>query len=356
MTVQLQQPLSGLKILDFSTLFPGPYATHILCDLGAEVLRVEAPHRPDLLKILPPLIEGESAAHLSINRNKNSVALDLRETADRDKVHELLQQYDILVEQFRPGVMAKYALDFNSLKDQYPQLIYCSITGYGQTGPLKDRAGHDINYLALSGLASYSGTTETGPVLSAVQTADTAGSHHAVMGILAAVISRSQHGQGCHIDISMSDCALSLNAMYGASFLATNQAPTYASEVLNGGHFYGYYQTLDRQYLSIGSLEPKFMLGFFQALGQPLWAARTTHTQNDEVQQLRQDIASLIAQKKLVEWQDIFEQIDVCVEPVLDLHQVKTHPHFQQRNMFIKTKTKSGKNVLQIGNPIKFSS
>ena len=146
-------PLSQLRILDFSTLLPGPYATMILADMGADVIRVESPTRPDLLRVSPPMLDERSFAHLSINRNKRSIALNLKSAKAQGIIHKLLQSYDVVVEQFRPGVMARLGLDYEALKAINPHLIYCSITGYGQTGPNKDKAGHDINYLALSGLA-----------------------------------------------------------------------------------------------------------------------------------------------------------------------------------------------------------
>ena len=199
-----QGPLTGLKVLDFSTLLPGPYATQMLADMGAEVLRVEAPGRYDMMRDVEPKINGASCAHGSVNRNKRSLALDLKHPEAGNIIRKLLADYDIVVEQFRPGVMKRLGLDYDSLAATNPRLIYCSITGYGQTGPLKDRAGHDINYLSLAGLASFSGRKETGPVLSGTQIADVGGgSHHAVMGILAAVIQRHTTGKGQYIDISV---------------------------------------------------------------------------------------------------------------------------------------------------------
>ena len=202
-------PLKGIKILDFSTLLPGPYATQLLADMGAEVLRIESPTRPDLVKFMPPMLgkgKGKvSAVHACLNRNKQCMAIDLKSAEAEEIVHKLVKEYDIVIEQFRPGVMKRLGLDYESLKKAQPKLIYCSITGYGQTGPLKNKAGHDINYLALSGLASYSGRKETGPVLSGTQIADIAGgSHHAVMAIQAAIIQRSVNETGQYLDVSMS--------------------------------------------------------------------------------------------------------------------------------------------------------
>lgn len=199
-------PLAGLKILDFTTLLPGPYATQLLADMGAEVLRVESPTRPDLVKLMPPFVGDKScrvsAAHATLNRNKQSISIDLKHEDAKEIIHKLVREYDVVIEQFRPGVMQRLGLDYNSLKKIQQKLIYCSITGYGQTGPLKDRAGHDINYLALSGLASFSGRKETGPVLSGTQIADIAGgSHHAVMAIMAAHIQRMTTNEGQYLDI-----------------------------------------------------------------------------------------------------------------------------------------------------------
>jgi alpha-methylacyl-CoA racemase len=150
----MKTPLQGLKVLDLSTLLPGPYASLMLADLGAEVLRVEAPNRPDMVRALPPKdASGQSAAHSYLNRGKKAIALDLKQAEGVELLRELVKHYDILLEQFRPGVMAKLGLDYTTLSAINPRLIYCSITGYGQTGPNRDRAGHDINYLALAGVS-----------------------------------------------------------------------------------------------------------------------------------------------------------------------------------------------------------
>ncbi len=289
-------PLSGLKVLDFSTLLPGPYATLLMADMGADVLRVEALKRPDMLRSTPPMVDGISAAHATINRNKRSLAVDLKKKSAIELMKKLVASHDVLVEQFRPGVMARLGLDYETLKAINPGLIYCSITGYGQTGPMANRAGHDINYLSLSGLASYTGRKRSGPVPPGVQVADVAGgSHHAVMGILAAVFQRQGTGQGQHIDISMSDAALSLNAVFGASYLAGGKVPGLEEDLLNGGIFYDFYQTSDNRYLSVGSLEPQFATGFFQAIGKPEWLSKAVNFTAEVQQQLKTDIQSVIS-------------------------------------------------------------
>ncbi|MFT6284581.1 MAG: crotonobetainyl-CoA:carnitine CoA-transferase CaiB-like acyl-CoA transferase [Arenicella sp.] len=345
-------PLSQLKVLDFSTLLPGPYATMMLADMGADVIHVESPTRPDLLRVTPPMFDARSYVHLSINRNKRSLALNLKSTQAREIIHQLLQNYDVVVEQFRPGVMARLGLDYEALKAINPQLIYCSITGYGQTGPHKDKAGHDINYMALSGLASYSGKANTGPVLSGTQIADLAGgSHHAVMAILAAVIKRQQDGEGSYIDISMLDCAFAMNGMSGAAALATGQDPQLGEEILNGGIFYDYYATSDAQHLSVGGLEPKFAHTFFTLIGYPQWLTRCVAPAGKQ-DLLKQDLAALFASQPMQYWLSLFADSDVCVEPVLSVQEAAQHPQLKERNMVNQAMTEDGQVIPQISSPL----
>src|SRR5690606_17117852 len=211
-------PLANLKILDFSTLLPGPYATMMLADMGAEVLRIEAPDRVDLAKVMPPFDGKFSTTFSYLGRGKQTLQLNLKQPERVEKVKQLVQEYDIVLEQFRPTVMASLGIAYDVLKAIIPRLISCAVTGYVQTGPSKDSAGHDINYLAISGVARHCGRADSGPPPMGIQIADVAGgSHHAGMGILAAVIQRQQTGQGAAIDISMTDAAVALNATAGAA-------------------------------------------------------------------------------------------------------------------------------------------
>lgn len=349
-------PLQGLKILDFTTLLPGPYATMLLADMGAEVLRIESPTRPDMLRGLPPIIDTEnpvSAAHATINRNKKSLALDLKTPEAKEIIRRLLREYDIVIEQFRPGVMEKLGLGYESLRAIRADIIYCSITGYGQSGPLKQRAGHDINYLARSGLASYSGRSKSGPSLSGMQIADIAGgSHHAVMAILAAVYKRMQNNSGVHIDISMTDCTFALNAINGANALAENCDPQLEMELLNGGSFYDYYRTADNRYLAVGSLEPQFAKAFFAGIGHPEWINRVLEA--DQQEQLKRDISDTVAQRNLGEWIDVFDGNDACVEPVLNFSEAAESTLMQERKMLCLASTSNGYTIRQINTPFCF--
>ena len=284
-------PLSSLKVLDFSTLLPGPFASLMLADMGAEVLRVESPTRVDLTRIMPPHVDGVSANHAYLNRNKRCISLDLKAPAAVEVVKQLVAEYDIVLEQFRPGVMDRLGIGYAVLKAINPGLIYVSITGYGQTGPYKDRAGHDINYLAVAGVASHTGRADSGPLPLGMQVADIAGgSLHGVIGLLAAVVQRQATGQGQQVDISMTDCSFSLNAMAGAAALTAGIEPEMQGNALNGGSFYDYYRAKDGQWFSVGSLEPQCMQQLCNALGRPELAALGLRP--DKQEELKREIRS----------------------------------------------------------------
>ena len=320
-------PLASLKVLDFSTLLPGPFASLLLADMGAEVLRIESPTRMDLLRVLPPHDQGVSASHAYLNRNKRSLALDLKQPEALEVIKQLLQDHDIVLEQFRPGVMERLGLGYEALKAINPKLIYVSITGYGQTGPYRDRAGHDINYLALAGLASYTGRADSGPLPLGIQAADIAGgSLHGVIGLLAAVIARQQTGQGQHLDVSMTDCAFSLNAMAGAGYLACGVEPGREEQMLNGGSFYDYYRSRDGRWLSVGSLEPAFMQQLCAALGRPELAADGLSPQPEQQQALKNELKIEFEKHDFAELCELFAGVDACVEPVLSLGEAVQHP------------------------------
>jgi alpha-methylacyl-CoA racemase len=349
--------LEGLKILDFSTLVPGPYATMCLADLGAEVLRIKSGTRPDVVDFLPPFLPGTelSAVTAQLSRNKEVLTLNLKDPRAVDVIHQLLGEYDIIIEQFRPGVMAKLNLDYESLKKVNPKLIYCSLTGYGQTGPMRDRAGHDINYIAMSGVASYSGKKESGPPLIGIQVADIAsGSNNAIIGILSAVIYRERTGKGQNIDVSMTDGMIAFNSfMQGSSYLVNGKDIGMEDNLLNGGSLYDYYETQDGRYLSFGGVEPQFFKAFCKTIGRPELAAGGVEPEN--VVQIKNEILEIIKTKTLDEWMELFNAVDACVEPVLSLGEVLEGPLVEERGMVVEVPGPNGTKVKQIANPIKFS-
>ncbi|UZE10504.1 CaiB/BaiF CoA transferase family protein [Pseudomonas sp. B21-053] len=349
-------PLASLKVLDFSTLLPGPFASLLLADMGAEVLRIESPTRMDLLRVLPPHDQGVSASHAYLNRNKRSLALDLKQPEALAVIKQLLQDHDIVLEQFRPGVMERLGLGYEALKAINPKLIYVSITGYGQTGPYKDRAGHDLNYLALAGLSSYTGRADSGPVPLGMQVADIAGgSLHGVIGLLAAVIARQQTGQGQHIDVSMTDCAFSLNAMAGAGYLACGVEPGREEQMLNGGSFYDYYRSRDGRWLSVGSLEPAFMQQLCSALGRPELAAQGLSPKPEQQQALKNELKMEFEKHDFAELCELFAGVDACVEPVLSLGEAVRHPQLKARGVVTEVPRGDGTNQAQMACPLKFS-
>jgi crotonobetainyl-CoA:carnitine CoA-transferase CaiB-like acyl-CoA transferase len=351
-------PLSGLKILDFSTLLPGPFATLLLADLGAQVIHVESPTRVDLVRVMPPYADGQATAHAYLNRNKQSVALDLKNPNSIARVKQLIAEYDIVVEQFRPDVMTRLGLGYDDLKQINPKLIYCSITGYGQTGTYKNRAGHDINYVSLAGIAGHSGRQDSGPPAMGIQVADVAGgSLHAVIGILSAVIERQRSGLGQHIDISMTDCAFTLNNMAASAQVAGGEEQAPEAATLNGGSYYDYFKTQDGRYISVGSLEPQFMLGLSAALALPVLAEKGASMFPEDRAAVKQAVAAAIAAQPYAHWQQVFATLDVCVEPVLSLKEAAESSLAAERGWVVEVPLTEGnaKTQKQLACPIKFS-
>lgn len=350
-------PLSSLKVLDFTTLLPGPMGAMIMADWGADVVRVESPTRPDMVRMLPPMDDGVSACHGYLNRSKRSLALDLKKPDAVAAVKRLVRDYDIVVEQFRPGVMDRLGVGYEALKAENPGLIFCSITGYGQTGPFKQRAGHDLNYLSIAGVTGYNGRQSSGPAPINVQVADVAGgSYHSVMAILAAVIHRQQTGEGQHLDISMTDAAFSMNALTAPPALVGGVEPELEATQLNGGSFYDCYETADGRWLSVAGLEPQFFAQFCQAIGHPEWSAKGLALNPDIQGPLKQDIAQVIKARTFAEWVAVFGELDACVEPVLSFSEACEHPQILERELLVDVPTASGGTQRQLASPVKFSA
>ncbi|MGN7398009.1 CaiB/BaiF CoA transferase family protein [Peribacillus frigoritolerans] len=350
--------LTGLKVLDFSTLLPGPFATMMLADMGADVLKVESPYRVDLTKVIEPMDGEVSAAFGHLNRSKRSLALDLKLEEAKEVVYKLIQDYDIVVEQFRPGTMDKLGIGYEKLKQINPKVIFCSITGYGQTGPLRDKAGHDINYLALSGAASYSSRENQAPIPAGIQVADLAGgSMPAIIGILAAVYHRDQTGEGQHIDISITDSAFALNALYGSGYLVGGVEPEAESLLLNGGSFYDYYETKDHRYFSVGSLEPQFQARLCELIGDSHLIDLSSSPRLEDQQVFKRILTQAFRQKTFKEWLTILgDDFDGCVEPVLTFSESVQHPHTKARDLVVSVPKPEGGAQKQIAFPIKFST
>ena len=350
-------PLKEMKILDFTTLLPGPYATMTLADLGADVLRIVSGSRPDLASFLPPFLPGTnlSCAIAYLGRGKRCMTLNLKDPRAGGIVRKLIGEYDIVIEQFRPGVMAKLGLDYESLKTTHPSLIYCSLTGYGQTGPMRNRAGHDINYLARAGVAACSGRKETGPCLCGVQIADVAsGSNHAVIGILAAVVHRHRTGEGQYVDVSMTDGAVAFNALFAAAYLVDGSENCCGEGVLNGGSLYDFYETQDGKYLSFGGLEPQFFSAFCEAIGRPDLIPGGVIPA--DLPRVKEEVGRVLKTRTRDEWAAVFAKVDACVEPVLSLGEVLGDDQVRARGMVVEVDLPGGGKVKQPGHPIRYSA
>lgn len=332
--------LDDLKILDFSTLLPGPYATLMLADMGAEVLKISSASRPDIVLDYPPFIgdTGVSASQVWLGRNKKTMFLNLKTGEGKAVVKELVKEYDIVLEQFRPGVMEKLGLGYEDLKAVNPKLIYCSLTGYGQTGPLRDAAGHDINYMSRSGIISQAGRRESGPSLMNFQIADIAvGSMNSVIGILAAVNYRKNTGKGQYIDVAMMDGCVPFNSLDGAGFLVSGKEPKREGERLNGGCIYDFYETKDGEYLSVGSLEPQFWSRFCTAIGREDLIEGTVYPPN--IDEVKAEIRGILKKKTRDEWVEVFSHYDACVQPVLNLKEALLEDEqVKEREMVVDVK------------------
>jgi alpha-methylacyl-CoA racemase len=332
--------LDDLKILDFSTLLPGPYATLMLADMGAEVLKISSASRPDIVLDYPPFIgdTGVSASQAWLGRNKKTMFLNLKTGEGKAVVKELVKEYDIVLEQFRPGVMEKLGLGYEDLKAVNPKLIYCSLTGYGQTGPLRDAAGHDINYMSRSGIISQAGRRESGPSLMNFQIADIAvGSMNSVIGILAAVNYRKNTGKGQYIDVAMMDGCVPFNSLDGAGFLVSGKEPKREGERLNGGCIYDFYETKDGEYLSVGSLEPQFWSRFCTAIGREDLIEGTVYPPN--IDEVKAEIRGILKKKTRDEWVEVFSHYDACVQPVLNLKEALLEDEqVKEREMVVDVK------------------
>ena len=304
------KPLKGIRVLDFSTLLPGPLATLMLVDAGAEVIKIEKIGGEDLRKS-EPFLKGNSVLFSLLNRGKKSIEIDLKNKENKIKILQLIKESDVLVEQFRPGVMKRLGLDWNTLKKINKKLVYCSITGYGQTGPKKLVAGHDINYLAESGLLSLSTDKNGTPILPNTQIADIAGgSYPAFMNILLGLFSAIRKGRGCYLDISMYDNMIPLAWLGLAHYFYNKKSPKENSLHLNGGyHRYYIYKTSDRKFIALGALEDKFWKRFCEIINAP----KSVVSENEKPLYIIKKVQKIISSKTGVFWKRKFSnEENIC--------------------------------------------
>lgn len=331
----LGRPLRGFRVVDLTRLLPGPFATLLLGDLGADVVKIEDPRAGDGARYYQPFLGQMGSLFAGVNRNKRSLAVDLKAPEGTAVLEALLRNADVLIESFRPGVLDRLGFDEARLAGDYPRLVVCSISGYGQTGPAAQEAGHDLNYIARAGLLHATGTRDGRLAIPGFQVADLAGGAlYAVAGVLAALLGRERGGAACRLDISMTEGALSFFIPGLAALAAGARYRGPAGEILTGGvPCYQVYETADGQHLAVGALEPKFWKALCAVVG-----LETAHGHGvlfgPEGELVERDLRERLARRTLAEWMDRLEGVDACCVPVRRPDEVRDDPLFRARDLF----------------------
>ena len=326
------QPLSGIRVLDFTTLLPGPLAALILAEAGADVLKIERPPHGDEMRSYVPRFGGDSVNFALLNRGKRSLAINLKDPGAVASLKPLIQSADVLLEQFRPGVMDRLGLGYEAIKRVNPKIIYCSITGYGQKGPKANIAGHDLNYIAETGLLSLGADSRGRPPIPPVLIADIGGgSYPAVMNILLALRQRDRTGEGCYLDIAMSDNLFTFMYWAIGNGLAAHQWPRPGKELVTGGSpRYQLYPTKDGQFLAAAPLEDRFWNQFCELIG----LAPEFRDDSKSPEKTISAVAKIIRSRTAEEWETIFSGKDVCCTTVTPLQKAMESEHFRARGLF----------------------
>lgn len=352
----MQGALSGLRILDLSRVLAGPYCTMIFGDLGAEVIKVEAPGGSDETRHWgPPFQNGVSAYYLSANRNKESITLDLRTTEDQEQFKKLVATSDVVVHNFKTGTMEKFGLDYDTLTTLNPRLVYCSITGFGETGPLKDLPGYDFILQGMSGLMQITGTEESGPQKMGVAIVDILTGLYACIGIQAALLERSTSGRGQRLDLSLYDCAVSSLVNIGSSYLMTGVEPKRRG---NTHAQIAPYQTFDTKdgsvIVAVGTNAQ------FTALCSLVnWSPPVEFEKNAGRVENRDTLTAVLSlymkERTTAAWVDALREVGIPCGPVQTFEQLTNDPQLHARDMWITQHHKQAGTIQQIGNPLKLS-
>jgi alpha-methylacyl-CoA racemase len=329
-TSRLNTFLEGVRILDLSCYLPGPLATMLLSDMGAEVVKIEPPRGDEQRRIGPKGPDGQSIFFHAVNAGKTTRTIDLKTDAGQAVLYELVKKSDVFIESFRPGVVERLRIDYPILKGLNKGLIYCSLSGFGQSGPFANVTGHDANFLALSGIMHRNAQKK--PSFYDPPIADCAGSLFAMVAILGALKGRERDGAGCHIDLSLADAPMALQMFRLAQLGVSGAVPRPLGEYLNGGAaYYQVYETGDRRHVMLGAIEDKFWAAFCEASGRPDWIGR--HHDPEPQKQLIDELAALFRTWTLEECQQRFEGVDCGLSPVLDLVEAVAHPHHVRRGL-----------------------
>lgn len=349
--------LKGIRVLDLSRLLPGPYCTLMMADYGAEVIKIEEPGKGDYIRWRKPAVEGVGARHLTINRNKKSIELNLKTDEGKEIFKKMAANADVILESFRPGVMDRLGLGYQEISKINEGIIYCSLTGYGQTGPYRTLPGHDINYIGYSGILGLIGEKDGKPIVPGVQIADIGGGAlMALSGICMALFHKERTGKGQYIDVSMMDGAVTWLYAAASDYFASGKVPQRGRNRLDGHFaFYNVYETKDKKFLSVGASELKFWKRICELVEKPEWIP--LHEGPEDVQEkLKQDLTKLFRQEDLKYWMDLLASEETCVGPVNDIEQIFNDPQVVERELFKEMDHPIAGTIKQIGFPIKFSN
>jgi crotonobetainyl-CoA:carnitine CoA-transferase CaiB-like acyl-CoA transferase len=340
----LSDCLEGIRVLDLSQYLPGPFATQLLADLGAEVLKIEPPQGDPMSRFILKDEDGVSPWYKQINAGKSLLHLDLKTAEDGEILAELLAAADVLLESFRPGVLERLGFDRNRLQQLNPRLIHCALSGFGQTGPCRERAGHDLTYLAMSGMLSLTGTRDT-PVIPFPPICDYAAGKQAATAILAALLRRNKSAKGCFIDVSLFEMALSWQSVPLTAARRPGEAFARGRDLLTGGAAcYQIYSTADDRFIALGAIEDKFWQAFCKTVNRRDWLSRQ-HEPLPQVQ-LISEVAALIAGNDFAGWQTRFKGSDCCFEPILEPAEVVNHPQVRHRQLLQSSASENRHDVL----------
>jgi alpha-methylacyl-CoA racemase len=353
------RPLAGIRVLDLTRLLPGPVATMHLADMGAEVVKIEEPGAGDYARTMGPVRKDVSQFFVAVNRGKQLLRLDLKNAAQREQLLAMVEQADVLVESFRPGVMARLGLGWEVLKGRNPKLVMCAISGYGQDGPFAHLAGHDINYIGYAGMLAQNAGPDGTPALPNLQVGDLlGGAASAIEGILAALVAVKMGGPGRFVDISMTDAVLAHNIMPLVAVNNGGQAAPSRDLLTGGVPCYNAYRTSDGRFMAVGALELKFWELCCDVLLRPDLKRR--HWQlgqavgGSDAMAVKAELDTLFASRPLAAWSASFAAIDCCVSPVLDCGEALRHPLFEARAMVDQAQHTTEGAYWAVAHPIKF--
>lgn len=353
--------LDGLKVLDLTRVMAGPYATMLLGDYGAEIIKIEDRDKGDDTRTwYPPQIEGESAYFLSVNRNKKSLTLNLKSDKGKEILYKLLRDSDIIVENFRPGVTEKLGIDYETVSKLNSKLIYCSISGFGQTGPYSNLPGYDLIVFAMGGIMSFTGEEGRPPVRVNVPIADISSGIFAVTAILAALNYREKHGVGQHIDLSMHDVQVSFLTHQAMNVIATGKNPERAGSVHSNLAPYQAFKGSD-SYFVLAAGNDKLWGDFCKEIERPKWASDSRFKTNPDRMKNRVELTLLLDElfklKPAKHWVEVARKAGVPAGEILSVSEVLSDPHVLSRKMVTDIENpRTGKKLKQLGTPVKFSA